>query len=134
MHITGALYTDSSAALAVIGSKGNGKLRHVRVGRLWIQEIAEREEILYRKVSGKENPADAMTKNLAGERVRELTESLGQLRREGRAAEGLATGLAHLRSADGGGCGKGRPTEGECETTRSRFAAKSLTSFRYVYM
>ena len=35
---TGEVYVDSSAALAVVARKGNGKLRHVKVGCLWIQE------------------------------------------------------------------------------------------------
>ena len=56
---------DSSAALGVVNRKGNGKLRHVRVGMLWIQEKQENEELTYKKVPGTENPADLMTKNLA---------------------------------------------------------------------
>ena len=39
------IYVDSSAALAVVQREGCGKLRHVRVGQLWVQEVAENEEL-----------------------------------------------------------------------------------------
>ena len=49
------IMVDSSAALSVVGRKGCGKLRHVRVGQLWVQEVAEAEELKYRKINGDEN-------------------------------------------------------------------------------
>ena len=51
----GEIYVDSSAALGVVNRKGNGKLRHIRVGQLWIQQVAEDEVVAYKKVNGKEN-------------------------------------------------------------------------------
>ena len=81
---------DSSAALAVVSRKGNGKLRHVRVGQLWIQEKADREEVLYRKVKGEANPADLMTKYLTAAKVQDLSAALRQFPRDGRAKAGLA--------------------------------------------
>ena len=36
--MTASIMVDSSAALAVVARKGNGKLRHVRVGHLWVQK------------------------------------------------------------------------------------------------
>ena len=35
------VFVDSSAAVGVAGRKSAGKLRHVRVGQLWVQERAE---------------------------------------------------------------------------------------------
>ena len=35
------VYVDSSAAIGVAHRRGHGKLRHVRVGLLWIQERVE---------------------------------------------------------------------------------------------
>ena len=49
-------FVDSSAALAVVARKGTGKLRHVRVGQLWVQELAENDEVKFKKVKGEENP------------------------------------------------------------------------------
>ena len=60
----GEVYVDSTAALAVTQRKGNGKMRHVRVGMLWIQEKSEEGELRYRKVDGTLNPADLLTKPL----------------------------------------------------------------------
>ena len=55
---------DSSAALGVVSRKGNGKLRHVKIGMLWVQEKRESEELTFKKVAGAMNPADLMTKYL----------------------------------------------------------------------
>ena len=38
VSLEGRIYVDSSAAIGVAQRKGNGKLRHVKVGLLWIQE------------------------------------------------------------------------------------------------
>ena len=38
VELEGRIYVDSSAAIGVAKRRGNGKLRHVRVGLLWIQE------------------------------------------------------------------------------------------------
>ena len=65
----GDVYVDSTAALAITQRKGNGKMRHVRVGMLWIQEKAEEGELKYRKVDGSLNPADLMTKGSLTEAV-----------------------------------------------------------------
>ena len=35
------VYVDSSAAIGITQRRGNGKLRHVKVGMLWIQEKME---------------------------------------------------------------------------------------------
>ncbi len=58
------VFVDSSAAVGVVHRKGNGKLRHVKVGMLWIQEKVEDGEMEVLKVKGDENPADLMTKHL----------------------------------------------------------------------
>ena len=50
--VTTEVFVDSSAALAFVNRKGCGKLRHVRVGQLWVQQLAEDEEVKFRKVMG----------------------------------------------------------------------------------
>ena len=60
------VFVDSSAALAVTDRRGCGRLRHVRKGHLWVQELALAEEMAFRKVRGDANPADLMTKYLVG--------------------------------------------------------------------
>ena len=45
MDYHGRVFVDSSAAIGAAQRKGNGKLRHVRVGLLWIQEKVEEGEL-----------------------------------------------------------------------------------------
>ena len=74
--ITAEVHVDSSAALSVTQRKGTGKMRHVRIGQLWVQETAERGELSFRKVKGTHNPADLGTKHLAAKKIEELTSNI----------------------------------------------------------
>ena len=47
------VYGDSNAALGIVKRRGAGKLRHVRIGNLWVQDMREQEGVAFRKVSGK---------------------------------------------------------------------------------
>ena len=80
-----SVHVDSSAALAVTSRQGNGRLRHVRIADLWIQEARERGLVECQKILGTQNPADAMTKHLAPGRLEEMTSKLRQQVREGEA-------------------------------------------------
>ena len=85
----GEVFVDSSAALGVVNRKGNGKLRHIRVGQLWIQQMAEDEVIAYKKVNGKQNPADLCTKNLTQNVIDNGITKMEMEIRTGRAEMGL---------------------------------------------
>ncbi len=87
---TGEVYVDSSAALAVVGRKGHGKLRHMKVGCLWIQEKQASGDPPYKKVPGITNLSDAMTKYLDGNRLEELIKAMSHVSRAGRATVGIA--------------------------------------------
>lgn len=63
MSIT--LHTDASAAKAIAMRKGLGKLRHVAVHLLWLQQKAANGSVLISQVSGKTNPAYLLTKYLS---------------------------------------------------------------------
>eukprot|EP00973_Karenia_brevis_P009927 1341112-Karenia_brevis.AAC.1 len=56
---------DASAALGIISRKGLGKVRHLDTSHLWIREVKATREMEFKKVDGKVNPADLMTKHLA---------------------------------------------------------------------
>ena len=58
---SGVVYADSSAALAIAKRRGAGKLRHIHISSLWIQETINIRDLEMRKVLGTENPADAAT-------------------------------------------------------------------------
>ena len=94
-NIKGEIFVDSSAALAVVARKGCGKLRHIRVGQLWIQEVAEAEELRFKKVLGEDNPADLNTKYLTRPRMDKLIDLTGLSDREGRADTGLEINYIH---------------------------------------
>ena len=89
LYLEGDIMVDSSAALGVVARKVAGKLRHVRVGQLWIQEKHENKELRYRKVKGTDNPADALTKSLASPAMRKYLLDVGMEPRSGRADSSL---------------------------------------------
>ena len=89
MSLEGEVHVDSSAALGVVSRQGAGKLRHVRVGQLWVQQKSEDGELHYKKVKGTENPADAMTKSLVQQDMEQYMNMIGQKKLEGRADKSL---------------------------------------------
>ena len=44
------LFTDSAAARGMIGRRGFGKVRHLEVGYLWLQDLVADERVLVSKV------------------------------------------------------------------------------------
>ena len=48
-------HVDTPAAIEIANRKGNGKLHHVKVGMLWIQESVVEGEIILWKVKGENN-------------------------------------------------------------------------------
>ena len=102
------VYADSSAALAIAKRKGAGKLRHINVSSLWIQERQDKEYLELRKVLGTENPADMMTKHLARSSVDKCMCQISQDRAGGRAESGLEV-QGSTRKPDGSPGGKAAP-------------------------
>ena len=60
------LYSDAAAAIEIAMRRGVGKVRHIEVHQLWLQDRISRGDIRIEKVKGVLNPADALTKYLAG--------------------------------------------------------------------
>ncbi len=56
--------TDSSAALGIGGRRGLGKVRHVALNQLWIQDKVANGEIMLVKCKGSKKPADILTTHL----------------------------------------------------------------------
>jgi hypothetical protein len=80
---------DSSAAIGIVGRRGVGRIRHLDVGKMWIQELREREGVEVKKVRGTENPADQLTKYLGAGEVDKAVQMVGMEFREGRAEKGV---------------------------------------------
>ena len=77
--LVGHVHVESSAVIGIANRKGNGKLRHVKVGTLWIQELVEDEEIILRKVEGENNVADILTKNVGVATLDKHAESMSMI-------------------------------------------------------
>ena len=56
------LHSDSTAAIGICKRRGLGKIRHLAVSDLWLQDKVRSGDLTVHKVLGKDNPADAMTK------------------------------------------------------------------------
>ena len=69
--------TDASAAKGIASRRGLGKVRHFEVHYLWVQDHVANGTFSLRKVWGKENPADLMTKGLPASEVQAHLERLG---------------------------------------------------------
>ena len=83
------MHADSSAAIAISKRRGAGKLRHINIGLLWIQEKTEKEEVIIKKVKGVFNPSDMMTKAVNREKLDKYMMMVCQAIADGRAKEGL---------------------------------------------
>jgi hypothetical protein len=79
------LHIDAAAALGILERRGVGKIRHLDVGALWLQEVQLRQKVAFMKIKGTSNPADLMTKHLPKDPINEYMEKLGFDFRDGRA-------------------------------------------------
>ena len=59
------LFVDASAAQAMSNRQGVGKLRHLDVKYLWLQDLTKQGCIAVRRIGGQLNPADVLTKPMS---------------------------------------------------------------------
>ena len=59
--------TDASAAVGMVKRSGFGRVRHIDVSQLWIQDMVAKGKIRINKVKSEENLSDALTKNVKRE-------------------------------------------------------------------
>jgi len=76
--------TDASAAKGIASRRGLGKVRHIEVNQLWVQDKVSKGELEVRKVSGSVNISDALTKYVESERLVSHMISTGQEYVQGR--------------------------------------------------
>eukprot|EP00969_Alexandrium_andersonii_P201080 8883618-Alexandrium_andersonii.AAC.1 len=63
------VYAHSSAAIGVRRRTGIGRVRHLAVGQLWVQERVRAGDFELIKWPGVDNPADMLTKAVNGDAV-----------------------------------------------------------------
>ena len=61
-HLT--VGTDAAAAKSFASTRGLGRMRHLEVKDLWIQQLVQDGRVILKKVRGGRNVADVMTKFL----------------------------------------------------------------------
>ena len=108
------IHTDASAAIGIVRRAGLGKLRHLNVRYLWVQDQVKREQLGLEKVAGTDNPADLATKHFNAEVMKKHLERLGVRTGGGRARSAPLLGSLSRRSARRGqrGGAAQRKTEG----------------------
>ena len=65
------LFTDSSAAKGISSRRGLGKVRHIELNQLWLQDQVARGKISVRKIRGEDNFSDSLTKHSNPERIQQ---------------------------------------------------------------
>ena len=79
------LHMDASAAIGVMQRRGVGKIRHLDVSTLWLQEKQLQQLMEVRKVHGLANAGDLMTKNVPFEVIKKHLAAINCEWRDGRA-------------------------------------------------
>ena len=75
-EVTVEVIQDSTAAKGMASRAGVGKVKHLDIGWLWIQEIVKIRAIILKKIDGKHNPADFLTKPKSVKEMSRLSEAL----------------------------------------------------------
>ena len=76
--------SDAVAAIGIVKRQGLGRVRHLAVADLWVQQRAKGCEVSYVKLDGKRNTSDMMTKAVEKEVIMRHMQSLGLHWRSGR--------------------------------------------------
>ena len=76
--------TDSSAAKSIAARRGAGRVRHIEVRELWVQDRVAKGELSAVKVKGEENVADGLTKHVDRQKMEQYMEDCRMVRRSGR--------------------------------------------------
>ena len=75
-HVKVEVVQDSTAAKGTASRAGIGRIKHLDVGWLWIQQTVENGEIKLMKIEGKVNPAEFLTKPKSAKEMSRLSEAL----------------------------------------------------------
>ena len=126
----GKVHCDSSAALGIVQRRGLGKLRHLNVQYLWVQERVREADFAVQKIDGEVNPADLMTKNLDETKMWRHLVKLDYFQLGGRATS-APTMQAMLAMLDGNGCVHGGAQEVEEMEIEEALRARGEETMRW---
>ena len=88
-NVASTLYADASAALSIAKRQGAGKMRHINVKSLWLQEKSLQKVLSYEKIKGEDNPSDGLTKHVRQELASKYAGTLSMRLSVDRAKTGL---------------------------------------------
>lgn len=130
-HLSLQMYTDASAAQAMASRRGLGKVKHMDVQYLWVQERINQGDISISKVPGTENPADLLTKHLSKDVIHKYMSIIGLHVLSGRSA--IAPSLGHLSLRGSGALSAlsanlRPPPKRACCNAGHQFAGKQATA------
>ena len=69
--------SDSSAVKGILARRGCGKVKHLEVKQLWLQEQVRSGKIEFQKISRKNNLCDALTHHYTREEVKKHFSHMG---------------------------------------------------------
>ena len=78
------MFSDATAAIGIARRRGMGRIRHLDVTDLWVQEKFTSKAASIDKVLGTENPADILTKHVDGPALKVALQRMGMTVLEGR--------------------------------------------------
>ena len=78
--------TDATTAIGICRRRGLGKIRHLAVADLWVQDRVRSGDVVLRKVPGSENASDCLTKFVDRPLLLKHIARMGLYKEEGRAA------------------------------------------------
>ena len=84
IEVTLKVKGDAVAAIGIVRRQGLGRIRHLAVADLWIQQRSKDGSVTYEKLEGVNNTSDILTKAVDGEVLTRHMESLGLEFAEGR--------------------------------------------------
>ena len=76
--------SDAIAAIGIVKRQGLGRVRHLAVADLWIQQRAKEGSVRFEKLPGPENTSDILTKPIDAETLNKHLATLGFEFRQGR--------------------------------------------------
>ena len=80
------IHSDATAAIGIARRKGLGKIRHLDVSDLWIQDMIRSKRVDLVKVLGTENMADVLTKYVDRTSMLRALDKMGLIKMTGRPA------------------------------------------------
>ena len=76
-QVVRTLYSDSSSSLHIVKKRGPGKMKHIELRCLALQQWREAKRLTFAKVSTEENPSDMLTKAMTHDRLVKLALKAG---------------------------------------------------------